>query len=156
MPGDPWSAPAVLIRPVIPRRGRGICPDSLAPVRCPSRKILQKGRKIEFYLLTRAKTLCIMVTYQLKGVITMKASEIIRAIMKDKKMSMAALGRMIGTEGVAANAATDMISKRLNQKTISVDRVVEMVDKMDYKVVIVPKGVTVRSDWYEVDGDDNE
>lgn len=86
----------------------------------------------------------------------MRVSDIIRAIMKEKKMSMAALGRMIGTEGVAQNAATDMISKRLNQKTISVDRVVEMVDKMDYKVVIVPKGVTARSDWYEVGGDDNE
>lgn len=84
----------------------------------------------------------------------MKASEIIRTIMKEKKMSMAALGRMIGTEGVAQNAATDMISKRLKQKSIGIDRVAEMVEKMDYKVVIVPSGTTVKSDWYEVDGEE--
>lgn len=89
----------------------------------------------------------------------MKVSEIIRAIMKEKKMSMAALGRAVGIEigeSDPKNKATDVISKRLKQKNMSIDMVADMVDKMDYQVVIVPKGVTVKSDWYKVDGDDNE
>lgn len=89
----------------------------------------------------------------------MKVATIIKALMKDKKMSMAALGRAVGIEIGDAdpkNKATDVISKRLKQKNISIDMVADMVDKMDYQVVIVPKGVTVKSDWYRVDGEDNE
>ena len=86
----------------------------------------------------------------------MRANEIIRTIMEKKGWSMATLGRAIGTEGVAKNAATDMISKRLKQKTIGIDNVVEMVDKMDYQVVVIPKGVTLKNDWYKVEVNDNE
>lgn len=89
----------------------------------------------------------------------MKAVAIIKAIMKEKKMSMAALGRAVGIEigeNEPKNKATDIISKRLKQKNMSIDMVADMVDKMDYQVVIVPKGVTVKSDWYRVDGEENE
>lgn len=89
----------------------------------------------------------------------MKASAIIKAIMKEKKMSMAALGRAVGIEigeNDPKNKATDVISKRLKQKNMSIDMVADMVDKMDYQVVIVPKGVTVKADWYRVDGEENE
>lgn len=89
----------------------------------------------------------------------MKVATIIKALMKDRKMSMAALGRAVGieiSETDPKNKATDVISKRLKQKNISIDMVADMVDKMDYQVVIVPKGVTVKSDWYKVDGEDNE
>lgn len=85
----------------------------------------------------------------------MKASTILKTIMKEKKMSMAALGRAVGieiAEGEPKNKATDVISKRLKQKSISIDMVAEMADKMDYQVVIIPKGVTVKADWYRVDG----
>ena len=89
----------------------------------------------------------------------MKAAAIIKAIMKEKKLSMAALGRAVGIEvgeNDPKNKATDVISKRLKQKNMSIDMVADMVDKMDYQVVIVPKGVTVKSDWYRVDGENNE
>ena len=86
----------------------------------------------------------------------MRANDILKAIMREKKMSMAALGRLIGTEGVAQNAATDMISKRLKQKTIGIDRVAEMADKMDYQVLIVPKDVAMKADWYRVGDEENE
>lgn len=89
----------------------------------------------------------------------MKAAAIIKAIMGEKKMSMAALGRAVGIEigeNEPKNKATDVISKRLKQKNMSIDMVADMVDKMDYQVVIVPKGVTVKSDWYRVDGEENE
>lgn len=89
----------------------------------------------------------------------MKANNILRAIMKEKKLSMAALGRAVGIEigeGEPKNKATDIISKRLKQKNMSIDMVAEMVDKMDYQVVIIPKGVTIKSDWYKVDGEGEE
>lgn len=82
----------------------------------------------------------------------MKATEIVKALLKEKKMSMAALGRAIGTEAKGANGPTDMIAKRLKQTTITIEHVADMVDKMDYQVVVIPKGVTIRSDWYKVDG----
>ena len=91
----------------------------------------------------------------------MKAIEILKVIMKEKKMSKAALGRAVGVkvaEGDPKNKATDVIGKRLKQKDISAGMVAEMVDKMDYQLVIIPKGVTVQKGWFLVDegGEENE
>lgn len=89
----------------------------------------------------------------------MKASTIIETILKERGWSKAALGRAIGievAEGENKSKATDVINKRLKQKTIGIDKVVEMADKLDYQVLIVPKGVTVKSDWYKVEVEDNE
>ena len=87
----------------------------------------------------------------------MKASEIVLALMKEKKMSKAALGRAVGIDDSNNKSQpTDTINKRLKQQSIGIDLVAEMVDKMDYQVVIIPKGVSLRSDWYKVDGEPNE
>jgi hypothetical protein len=87
----------------------------------------------------------------------MKASKIIEKIMKDKGMSKAALGRAVGiSDERNKSQPTDTINKRLKQKSIGIDVIAEMADKMDYQVLIVPKGVTVRSDWYKVEDDDDE
>lgn len=89
----------------------------------------------------------------------MKASEILKTIMKEKKMSMATLGRAVGIkvgENDPKNKATDVISKRFKQKDISASMVAEMADKMDYQLVILPKGVTIKSDWFKVDGEGEE
>ena len=88
----------------------------------------------------------------------MKANKIIEALMEIKNMSKAALGRAVGiSEEGNKSRPTDTINKRLNkQKNISIDMVADMVDKMDYQVLIVPKGVTVKSDWFRVDGEDSE
>ena len=92
----------------------------------------------------------------------MKASKIIEALMEAKGWSKAALGRSVGVSSLMKDGTenkskpTDVINKRLKQKNISIDVVAEMVDKMDYQVVIIPKSVSVKSDWYKVDGEDNE
>lgn len=87
----------------------------------------------------------------------MKTNEILKVLMEAKNMSKAALGRAVGiSDEKNKSQPTDTINKRLKQKNISIDMVADMVDKMDYQVVIVPKGVTVKSDWYRVDGEDNE
>ena len=87
----------------------------------------------------------------------MKAAEIVLALMKEKKMSKAALGRAVGIDDSNNKSQpTDTINKRLKQQSIGIDLVAEMVDKMDYQVVVIPKGVSLRSDWYRVDGEANE
>ena len=84
----------------------------------------------------------------------MKANKIIEAIMELKGTSKAALGRAVGVE-VGENdpksKPTDVISKRLKQKSMSIEIVAEMVEKMDYQVLIVPSGVTVQKGWYKVE-----
>lgn len=89
----------------------------------------------------------------------MKASEIIVTLMDLKKMSKAALGRAVGinTEGKDGkenkSKPTDVINKRLKQQSIDIALVADMVDKLDYQVVVIPKGVTVKEGWYKVDGE---
>lgn len=122
-----------------------------------SREKYKKRNKLELYLLTRAITRYIIAIDQPRGVIRMKANEILKVLMEAKNMSKAALGRAVGiSDEKNKSQPTDTINKRLKQKNISIDMVADMVDKMDYQVVIVPKGVTVKSDWYRVDGEDNE
>lgn len=92
----------------------------------------------------------------------MKVAKIIEKLMEKKNWSKAALGRAVGISTMTGTGKenkskpTDVINKRLKQDNISIDMVVEMVEKMDYQVVIIPQGVTVKSDWYKVDGEDNE
>lgn len=87
----------------------------------------------------------------------MKVNKIIAKLMEERKMSKAALGRAVGVDDSKNKSQpTDTINKRLKQTNISIDMVADMVDKMDYQVVIIPKGVSLRSDWYRVDGEDNE
>ena len=87
----------------------------------------------------------------------MKAAEIVLALMKEKKMSKAALGRAVGVDDSKNKSQpTDTINKRLKQQSIGIDLIADMVDKMDYQVVVIPKGVSLRSEWYKVDGETNE
>lgn len=87
----------------------------------------------------------------------MKANKIIESILEAQKKSKASLGRAlkISEEGNKSRP-TDTINKRLKQKNISIAMVADMVEKMGYQVLIVPDGVTVKQDWYKVDGDSNE
>lgn len=92
-----------------------------------------------------------------RGKTKMKIVKIIEALMTEKKMSKAALGRAVGiSDEKNKSQPTDTINKRLKQTNISIDMVADMVDKMDYQVVVIPKGVTLKSDWYRVDGEENE
>lgn len=73
----------------------------------------------------------------------MKPNEIVEAIMKDKGISKAQLGRACGIESPDANNKsyqTDVISKRLKQQKMSVKLFVEMLDAMGYTVIVDQKG----------------
>ncbi len=73
----------------------------------------------------------------------MKPNKIIEAIMKDKGISKAQLGRACGIKSPVPNHKsyqTDVIGKRLKQKTMSVELFVEMLDAMGYTVIVDQKG----------------
>lgn len=74
----------------------------------------------------------------------MKATEIVKEIMEQQGIGQTALGKRIGVRN-------DAIYQRLKQDNISVDRLVQMLNAMDYKLVIVPSSKQVREGEYEVD-----
>lgn len=74
----------------------------------------------------------------------MKATEIVKEIMEQQGIGQTALGKRIGVRN-------DAIYQRLKQDNISVDRLVQMLNAMDYKLVIVPSNKQVREGEYEVD-----
>lgn len=74
----------------------------------------------------------------------MKATEIVKEIMEQQGIGQTALGKRIGVRN-------DAIYQRLKQDNISVDRLVQMLNAMDFKLVIVPSSKQVREGEYEVD-----
>lgn len=74
----------------------------------------------------------------------MKATEIVKDIMEQQGIGQTALGKRIGVRN-------DAIYQRLKQDNISVDRLVQMLNAMDYKLVIIPADKQVRSGEYEVE-----
>lgn len=73
----------------------------------------------------------------------MLATEIVKEIMKSQNVKTNEFARKIGqTSGTTCN--------RLGQKNISVDKLMEMLRVLDYKIVIVPGDRRVRDDEYEV------
>ena len=74
----------------------------------------------------------------------MKATEIVKEIMEQQGIGQTALGKRIGVRN-------DAIYQRLKQDNISVDRLVQMLNAMDYKLVIIPSNKQVREGEYEVD-----
>ena len=85
----------------------------------------------------------------------MKANQILESIMTDKGVSKAQLGRAVGIESPDPNNKsyqTDVIGKRLKQKTMSVTLFSEMLDAMGYTIIVAPKGAKKISEGeYEVD-----
>lgn len=74
----------------------------------------------------------------------MKATEIVKDIMEKQGVGQTALGKRIGVKN-------DAIYQRLKQDNISVDRLLQMLAAMDYKLVIVPASKPVRDGEYEVE-----
>ncbi len=79
----------------------------------------------------------------------MRANEIILAIMAKTNKSKAELGRAVGIEAPEGNKSypSDVINKRLKQKTMSVEMFSQMLGAMGYTIIVAPKGT--RSE-YEV------
>lgn len=82
----------------------------------------------------------------------MKINEIMDAIMVEKGIGKAQLGRAVGIDD--KKNPSDVINKRLKQKNISVNVLSEMLAAMGYTMVIVPAGTKLKAGEYEVDNND--
>lgn len=90
----------------------------------------------------------------------MKCKDIIEALMVERNMSRAALGRALGMsdknkDGVEVRGrVSDLIAKRINQKNISVNILVPMLNELGYTLAVVPKGKKLQDNEYEVTVDE--
>ena len=78
----------------------------------------------------------------------MKARAIVEAIMDEKGVKKAQLGRAVGVPD--EKNPSDVIGKRLKQDNISVNMLSEMLAAMGYTMVVVPAGTKVRDGEYEL------
>ena len=74
----------------------------------------------------------------------MKATEIVRQIMKTKEVRVAALADKLIIK-------SNVLSERLSQGNISIVKLDEMLRLMDYKIMIVPRDTTEREGWYRAE-----
>lgn len=73
----------------------------------------------------------------------MKACDVIRTVMRLRNIKVNDLA-----EAVKVKQPT--MSQRLKQDNLSTDKMVEMLDKMGYKLVAIPIGKKLEDDWYEI------
>jgi ribosome-binding protein aMBF1 (putative translation factor) len=86
----------------------------------------------------------ISVYHKSKGVVVMKTNTAIREVMQQQRISISALASKIGK-------SPRLISDRLSQKNISIEKLNELLQVLDYKIVIVPRSYTAKSGEYEVE-----
>lgn len=79
----------------------------------------------------------------------MKATTILKSLMKSQGIGNSVLGKRIGL-------AHNVVYQRINQKNISVNTLNQMLSAMDYKIVIVPASRRMKDDEYEVTMVDQE
>ena len=77
----------------------------------------------------------------------MKANEIIREIMKLKEVRPTVLSARL-------NIKKNVLSQRLTQTNISIDKMNEMLRVLDYKSMVVPRETKVPEGGFEVEGVD--
>lgn len=74
----------------------------------------------------------------------MKAKEIIRKIMESKEVRPSELASRIGVSRATLN-------NRINQDNISIDKLIDVLRVMDYKIIIVPRSAKLPKDSFEVE-----
>lgn len=74
----------------------------------------------------------------------MKATEIVRVIMKEKDVKVISLADKLRIK-------SNVLSERLSQNNISIAKLDEMLRLMDYKIMIVPRETTEREGWYRAE-----
>ncbi len=74
----------------------------------------------------------------------MKSNEIVRELMEKNGIKFNQFSEMLGLKPNA-------MASRLNRGNFSTDVLNEMMDKLGYKIVLVPKETKTKSDWYEVE-----
>lgn len=81
----------------------------------------------------------------------MKVEEILKTLMEKQGKTKAELGRAVGIED---KKASDLVSKRMKQKNISVNVLNEMLAAMGYTMVVVPTGTKLAEGEYEVEANE--
>lgn len=74
----------------------------------------------------------------------MKTNEAIREIMKQQDVGVSAIASRI-------NKTPRLVSDRLSQSNISIDKLNELLRVLDYKVVVVPRTRSTKTGEYEVE-----
>ncbi len=74
----------------------------------------------------------------------MKTKEAIREIMKQQNVGISALASRIGR-------TPRLVSDRLSQGNISIEKLNELLRALDYKVVVVPGSCVTKSGEYEIE-----
>lgn len=74
----------------------------------------------------------------------MKATDIVRTIMKTNGIKIAALADKL-------KIRSNVISVRLTQDNISISKLDEMLRLMDYKIVVVPRDTVEKEGWYRAE-----
>lgn len=81
----------------------------------------------------------------------MKYNTIIKNILKEKDMSMYALNQKIGYK------SNNTVAARLIRKEITISILLEMLDGLDYEIIVRPKDTYVqRSEEFRLDGVDHD
>lgn len=74
----------------------------------------------------------------------MKATDIVRTIMKNNGIKIAALADKL-------KIRSNVISVRLTQDNISISKLDEMLRLMDYKIIVVPRDTIEKEGWYRAE-----
>ena len=74
----------------------------------------------------------------------MKANEAVREIMNTQSVGLSTLASRL-------DKTPRLVSDRLSQENISIEKLNEMLRVLDYKIVVVPRNRTSKNDEYEVE-----
>jgi biotin operon repressor len=80
----------------------------------------------------------------------MKITEIIREIMQSKNISVSAMAKTLKENG-RVNSSPRLVCERLGQSNISIDKAVELLNPLGYKIQVVPESTRTPNDGYEVE-----
>lgn len=75
----------------------------------------------------------------------MKATEAIREIMRIREVKPSMLATTLNLK------KSNVLSERLGQKNMSVIKMNEMLDVLDYKMVVVPRDWEIPENGFEID-----
>ncbi|MGI6248196.1 MAG: hypothetical protein ACOYJX_02140 [Acutalibacteraceae bacterium] len=75
----------------------------------------------------------------------MKATDVVRKIMKTKGVKVAALADKLGLK------RSNVVSERLSQSNISVAKLDEMLRLLGYKIMIMPDETPEEEGWYRAE-----
>lgn len=73
----------------------------------------------------------------------MKSNEAVREIMKEQGVGLSVLASRI-------DKTPRLVSDRLSQENISIEKLNELLRVLDYKIIVVPRSRATKSDEYEV------